>query len=316
MGVARAGSCTRLLGNDYLAILRIEVTDHDRASGSLEPAKLEAARAALLDDGFVVLDQVVPPALIDALREAMERDIDELVRRTERAPRRVAGHLQHQPPFDPQHLHPSVLASPLVAAVCRSVMGRRIQVVLYTANTNMPGSMRQWVHCDLNQLQPDLDPAPAAPHLVVANLPLVDTSEADAVELWPGTHRDSRTHSLTGGQVGIPVEWQEERRAVRPPIQVSQSRGSVLLRDARLWHAGVPNTAGRVRVMVGVGYAPIWYSAEPLIFPSDARPVVEALSVPVRAEYRADPGDHLDPVWSGLAGPQMRPVGMRPAGRV
>jgi ectoine hydroxylase-related dioxygenase (phytanoyl-CoA dioxygenase family) len=266
---------------------------------------------SLLEDGFVVLDDVVPVAVIDALREAMERDLAELQQRANAKPRPFPGHLQHQPPFAVEHLHPEVLACPEVVAACRAVMGHDIRVVLYTANTNMPGSVRQWVHCDLTQLHPDLDPVPAAPHLVLCNVPLVDTSEHNAVELWPGTHRDPRTHGAEGARVGIAADWQAEWRTRRPPVQVAQRKGSVLLRDARLWHCGVPNTAGQPRVMVAVGYAPSWYSAAPLVLPTAARGVVDALEVPVLTEFRDDIADHLDPSWSGLAGPQMRPAGAR-----
>lgn len=269
------------------------------------------ARQSLLEDGYVVLDDVVPVDVIDALRDAMERDIAELERRAASRPRPFPGHLQHQPPFAPGDLHREVLACPEVVAACRSVMGLDVRVVLYTANTNMPGSVRQIVHCDLTQLYPDLDPAPAAPPLLVCNVPLVDTSEQNAVELWPGTHLDSRTHTSQGVNVGIPEDWLAERRLTRTPIQVAQRRGSVLLRDARLWHAGVPNTSGRARVMVAVGYAPAWYAAEPLVFPTAARSLIGSFGVPVLADFRDDLEDHLDPIWSGLAGPQMRPAGAR-----
>jgi hypothetical protein len=285
------------------------MTDGEQDRGRLDPDNPEAARQALLDNGFVVLDDVVPVRIVDALREVMERDLDALERQSEVRPPWFAGHLQHQPPFASTHLHADVLASPTIAQLCRAVLGQEIRVVLYTANTNMPGSLRQAVHCDLNQLYPCLEPTPAAPHLLVCNIPLVDCDQQNAIELWPGTHRDPRTHGTDGAHSVIPDDWQDEWRETQAPVQVAQRKGSLLLRDARLWHAGVPNTSGRVRVMVAVGYAPAWYAATPLQLPAEARSVIETFSVPVFADYQGDPGDHLDPVWSGLYGPQMRPAG-------
>ena len=143
--------------------------------------------------------------------------------------------------------------------------------------------------------------------MLVANVPLVDTSPEAATELWPGTHRDTRTYrSDRPSQPGrIPDEWLAARRMEVPPVQVSQRKGSVLLRDIRLWHGGVPNSTGRPRVMLAMCYAATWYAATAITFAADAQPVIHALGVPVPAEFSPEPFDYLDPRFSGLHGPQM-----------
>jgi hypothetical protein len=290
-------------------VTRIAVTVDERASGSLTPDRLAAARHAILEDGFVVLDDVIPVEQVDTLRERMHQDVPELERRAEEEPRRWAGHLQHQPPMDPAFLFPEVIAPPVLVAVCRDVMGEDIQLVLFTANTNLPGSSRQGVHTDLNQLFPDATVAPP-PHQLISSVPLIDTSVANATELWPGTHLDTRTYGRTPFQIRhIPEDWLEARRAERPPVQVPQRRGSVLLRDPRVWHAGVPNTSGAVRVMLTISFSPTWYAATPITWPSSARQVVEQLAVPVPSIFTDKPFDQLDPWYSGLHGPQMFPQG-------
>jgi hypothetical protein len=292
-------------------VVRIEVTPVERAAGTLTPERIERARDAMLDDGFVVFDDLLDVGQIDSLRQRMHEDIPELQRRAEVEPRPWFGHLQHQPPVEPEFLLPDVILHPVVAAVTRALMGEDLQLVAFTANTNLPGSVRQRVHCDINQLFPDVPVAPPA-HLVVSNVPLVDTSTANAVELWPGTHRDSRTHRRTEFQhVRLPDEWLDEQRRHRPPVQIAQRKGSVLLRDARLWHGGVPNTSGDLRVMLAVCVAPQWYASTPLTFPSASRPVLEGLPVSVPADYTDEPFDYLDPRYSGLRGPQMRHQGRR-----
>jgi len=291
--------------------VRIEVTAAERAAGTLEPARVELARLAMFDDGFVVFDDLLAVDEIDRLRERMHRDIPELERRAVETPRTWAGHLQHQPPVEPEFLFPDLIVHPVVATVTRALMGEDVQLVLFTANTNLPGSVRQEVHCDINQLFPDVPVAPPA-HLVVSSIPLVDTTPANAVELWPGTHLDPRTNRRTELQyVRIPAEWLEEQRTRRPPIQVAQRKGSVLLRDARTWHAGVPNTSGEIRVMLSMCVAPQWYASTPITFPRAAQSTIERLPVDVVADYTDDPYDHLDPQYSGLRGPQMRHQGKR-----
>jgi ectoine hydroxylase-related dioxygenase (phytanoyl-CoA dioxygenase family) len=288
--------------------IRIAVGRDEVTAGSLRAERLALARRAMTDDGFVVLDDLVPVEVVDALDERMERDVPELERRALVTPRRWAGHLQHQAPPDAQYVFPEIVANPVVVSLCRAVMGADIQLVLYTANTNTPGSVRQDVHNDINQLWSDVDHAPPA-HLIVVNVPLIDTSAGNATELWPGSHLDPRTHRGGEAKVSCRDDWLAERRALRPPIQVEQRRGSVLVRDARLWHAGVPNTTERARVMVAMAYAPTWYAADALTLPEAARSAWEQLGVPVCATFTSEPFDPLDPEWSGVRGRQMRRQG-------
>lgn len=54
----------------------------------------------------------------------------------------------------------------------------------------------------------------------------------------------------------------EARRAIRPPIQPSLPKGSVIIRDLRLWHAGLPNKTDDPRVMLVMVLFPSWYRSE------------------------------------------------------
>lgn len=263
-------------------VTRIVVSDAERIAGALDADNFEAARAAMLADGMVVLDDLIPVEVIDALAERMHADIPELVRASE-GRRPFPGQLQHPTPAEREHLHPEVLANPVALALLRSFFGDEIKTVIYTANTNMPGSERQHVHCDLVQLQPDLDPVPRSPYAAIFNFSLIDTTADNAVELWPASHLDGRTNGRAGKHRDIPEEWQEERRAVCPPIQVPQRKGSVLLRDVRVWHAGVPNTGASPRVMVAVGYSPAWYSGYVFPVPATVADELARLGVPAAA---------------------------------
>lgn len=250
------------MNTDEPEVVRIQVTEAERTSGALAPEQLERAREAMLYDGFVILDDLVPVDLVDALRERMARDLPALLERHEHdSGNRFPGQLQQTPPSEPEYLHPEVLANPVAMAIVRSLLGDAVTTLIYSANVNVPGSTRQTVHCDLWQLWPDLDPVPKAPYSVVFNVPLVDTSDHNATELWLGTHLDPRTNTRSDGiHRDIPDAWLDERRRVRPPIQVRQTKGSVSVRDARLWHTGVANTGDHIRTMVAVGYGAAWYN--------------------------------------------------------
>ena len=46
----------------------------------------------------------------------------------------------------------------------------------------------------------------------------------------------------------------EARRQVRPPVQPICEKGDVMLRDLRMWHAGMPNESEDYRIMLALGY--------------------------------------------------------------
>jgi ectoine hydroxylase-related dioxygenase (phytanoyl-CoA dioxygenase family) len=100
---------------------------------------------------------------------------------------------------------------------------------------------------------------------MVVNIPLIDmTPENGSTELWLGTHRYGK--EAQEGEHGerasgrIKKEWMEERRRVRGPSQPVVKKGSLVVRDLRLWHSGQPNyKEGEVRVMLAMIHFAGWY---------------------------------------------------------
>lgn len=143
--------------------------------------------------------------------------------------------------------------------------------------------MRQPVHKDITFDHPLVSsishtflPSSANTHLAsqcpfyfIANFPLGDFSpENGSTEFWLGSH----AHTTSSDQVpcteatkvrnqapgdpscNVEPEVYEQRRSVRPPIQVVCEKGDVLIRDLRTWHAGMPNESVEDRIMVAIGY--------------------------------------------------------------
>lgn len=52
----------------------------------------------------------------------------------------------------------------------------------------------------------------------------------------------------------VKPEVYEQRRDVRPPIQVVCEKGDMFIRDLRTFHAGMPNESDEDRIMVAIGY--------------------------------------------------------------
>ena len=123
--------------------------------------------------------------------------------------------------------------------------------------------MRQPVHKDITFHHP------TCPFYFIANIVLSDfTIENGATEFWLGSHAETTSEDQVPCDEETKVRQQvvgdpscnvlpdqvERRRKVRPPIQAQCSKGDVLIRDLRTWHAGMPNYSKNDRIMVAIGY--------------------------------------------------------------
>jgi len=64
----------------------------------------------------------------------------------------------------------------------------------------------------------------------------------------------------------------ERRRDKSPPFQPSMKRGGILIRDLRLWHAGMPNQTEQPRPMIAMIHYARWMQTDPpLKFPKERK---------------------------------------------
>ncbi|MEN3305265.1 MAG: kanamycin dioxygenase [Micromonosporaceae bacterium] len=303
-------------------LVRIEA-DVEGQTGGERAARIERATEALLADGVVIITQAVDPAFLERLAARMATDLEQLLRRPERAENFAAGHLQQDPPPEPDLLLPDVLANPVALEVCRRAMRQPVRLSRYTNNTNMPGSEPQALHLDEGQLWPGLSEAPLPARLLV-NIPLSTTvADYGPTEVWPGTHLDTRVgqfsatpaegtaralsyvlaarranvHLRVNRRVGltVPDEMAEERRTGRPPLGAETQLGDLIIRDPRVWHRGTANRSGHSRFMLALTYDPMWRRPEaPLTLPSAARPIFDRAELVTSAEFVDGPIGYLD----------------------
>lgn len=128
---------------------------------------------------------------------------------------------------------------------------------------------------------------------MVINISLCDvTAENGATEIWPGSHRDSciDQHTSDAGEAGLTIrrELIEERRQYSPPIQPSTKKGSMVIRDVRLWHAGRPNRTDQPRIMLAFVVQPKWFQApSKVLLPLKAKHIVDGWKKDTGLEYAA-----------------------------
>lgn len=247
-------------------MIALDITPEEVKGRTMRAEHLRAAVEAVYADGLVVLNGVVDLAHLDALRDRMLEDLEALKRRKDAPFNWNRGNIQQDPPPFPPYLFRDVLLNDAVVAVTKAVLGPGLTNSLYSGNTALPSRERQPVHADSGQLWPHLKVA-HPPHRLVVNAPVVDvTPENGSTEVWPGTHLD--TTVSVQDDIKVPVEAVERRRAVAPPFQPDIRRGSVLIRDIRLWHAGMPNLTDQPRPMIAMIHNASWLKLKkPLLFP-------------------------------------------------
>lgn len=265
----------------------------DEAENGLSDAKRDAAVAAIHEDGFVVLENAVDTAHLDALRERMLEDLERILAREDTPFNFNAGNVQQDPPPFPPYLFKDVLLNDAVISVTRAVLGPGVTNAYYSGNTALTGGQRQPVHPDSAQLWPNLETAPPAYGLVV-NVPVVDMSaENGSTELWPGTHRDLR-YTIYDGSLRVPEAVLEARRAGCPPFQPTVARGSIVIRDIRLWHAGMPNHTPQPRPMIAMIHWCGWYGhMDTVSFPRGTESFFEHPHLRTNARFIDEPINHV-----------------------
>lgn len=273
-------------------MVEIDVTPEELQGGTLTPDHLRAAVQAVRKDGFVALKDVVDLSHIESLREKMLQDMRDLLAREDAPFNFNTSNLQQDPPPHPPYLFRDILVNDLVIAVTKAVLGPGVKNSFYSGNTALPSAQRQPVHPDVGQLWPDLETATPAFALVV-NVPMVDMApENGSTELWPGSHLD--TAMPTGRDIKVPEELLEKRRRIAPPIQPTVKAGSVLIRDIRLWHAGMPNRTERPRPMIAmIHWIGWWRDDERLTFPKGTEEFFAHPDLRTNADFVDGPIDYI-----------------------
>ncbi|KAI8623264.1 hypothetical protein F5Y19DRAFT_481887 [Xylariaceae sp. FL1651] len=252
----------------------------------LNDQNLEIAVRSVHQDGLVVIEDIIPHAYLDRLNTKMVEDAFILQARGEDGPFNYnIGNLQQDPPPWAEYFIPSILTNRIATQVTSSVLGPRPKWKFCSGNSAMPplpgkSPSRQPVHSDADFAHP------VHPFALVVNVPLVEmTPRNGSTEIWLGTHSGAGGIDTQEGAHGdrasgrIKTDRLEEWKAVHGgPCQPTIKKGSIVIRDLRLWHAGMPNTTEKVRVMLAMIHFANWYrNPMRLEFADDIKPLLKEL---------------------------------------
>ncbi|CAI9627569.1 unnamed protein product [Alternaria burnsii] len=260
-------------------IQRIIVPDRERACQVPSAETVGAAVSILQRDGIVVLEDVVDKSAVAKLNSIMAERSEQLANEpsTHFNQGKPTRNISQRPPASPDLMFQSIWANPFAASIGAAILGPSPRVVYANGNTALSSTERQTVHADLDHEHLRF------PFALVANYYLVDTGPLNGgTEVWIGSHRDTsmadhvESRESPGGLSTIKPELVSKRREILPPVQISVKAGDLVLRDLRLWHAGMPNRTNVPRVMLAFGIFPWWYQASlKIALPVTAQPLVQ-----------------------------------------
>lgn len=252
-------------------------------------------------DGIVVLENVIDTAHLDHLNSILTPEALEIANDPNHHFNfgKHTRNMDQAPPPTRDLMYKDIWANSFACAVLSVILGPRPVIHYANGNTALQASPdgRQPVHSDC-----EFDHPVYFPFACVLNINLVDTSpENGATEVWPGSHHVStpECHVTPPGTpekiLDIQPQLVEERRRHSPPVQPCTKRGSIVIRDLRLWHAGMPNLTPIPRIMLAFVAQPAWFQGRSkVLLPLSVRDLVESWSEEVQfaAEWVDGQVDH------------------------
>ena len=214
----------------------------------------------LLSRGFVLLPKIVDVSTTMKLRHDLERESY-----ADLPTNYSTGHCQQQPTYIPSEL----LLDRRIHDVIEAILGPGYCMNSFTCNTNAGATEAQPFHMDCSHFHGQRARQLCGcgpPHELIVNLYLQDTNEHNgSLDIIPGSHLE------TDVELGEDGEVHERFLCDASSQRVNAEEGSILIRDKRTWHRGMPNHTETPRCMIGVRFTSKWLRAVPLSFPEYER---------------------------------------------
>jgi len=215
----------------------------------MNEVNLKIAVRTLKECGFVVLEDVVSRDWVDGTREVCNATLQHYMKTLSPEKREIyeRTHTAMFPPICAPFSDAVAIENPFAVQVTEAAIGPDFFCTFYNTNTQWPHSGIQHVHRDFDHLFPGFPVALPIIQIIV-NIALTDfTLENGATEVWPASH-------LIVDELPTDGEALEERAKTLPSVRTTVSAGSIILRDMRTWHRGMPNKTDEIRTMLAMIY--------------------------------------------------------------
>lgn len=272
----------------------VQIPEDIRQSGRATPELIGEALTYLHRDGIIVLENAIDPAHLDALVAVLGPEAEEVAKDPDHHFNfgKETMNMDQAAPLVADLMYQDIWANPIACTILQNVLGPQLLCDYANGNTALgPATGRQPVHSDIDK------PHPLFPFAYILNIALDDVKlENGATEVWVGSHRDSSVdqHTINSNKhseagLAIKSDLLEERRQHSPPVNAATKKGSIIVRDVRLWHAGVPNRTNKPRIMLAFVIQPKWFQApSKVLLPMKVRDLVNRWQVDTGLEFNAE----------------------------
>lgn len=227
----------------------MKISAAELQAGAMNEENLRIAVRTLKECGYVVIEDVLPRDWIDRTRHICDETLQRYMKTLEPEKRQYYEriHTAMFPPVCSPFMDAIAIENPFAVQVAEAAIGPDFFCTFYNTNTQWPRSGIQHVHRDFDHLFPGFPVALPISQIIV-NIPLTDFNlENGATEIWPGSH-------LIVDELSNDGEALEERAKTLPSVRPAVSAGSIILRDMRTWHRGMPNQTDEIRTMLALIY--------------------------------------------------------------
>ncbi len=202
------------------------------------------------EQGFCILRNHFPPALVEACRQAFWPRLLTYLNSGHATNRGTQRHFLPMP-FELPIFVPQFFFDDDVLCIVRELMGNQVVADQWGCDVPLRGSEYQGVHADYKKpLFPEAPDLALPMYVLIVSFGLVRITQAHGpIEIAPGTHRMKRMDALRAvetGEIGM--------QAV--PLEI----GDVLIRHPWALHRGTPNTTDLPRALVTIRYVRRWYA--------------------------------------------------------
>jgi ectoine hydroxylase-related dioxygenase (phytanoyl-CoA dioxygenase family) len=231
----------------------MKLSSEELSSGALKPETMTSALEQIRLNGYVIFESVIP----HELNASFTRIFNEELHRNPDATEVNTSEFRHNRarifmPFEQPFIDPQILTSSFIMPLVESILGEDCISTYLAVDAPLPGSDYQVIHSDAPAFYPEVAVS-MPPAGLVLNIPLVDVTEENGpMEIWPGG-----TH-LTPENLNNPNRINEMGKQSAPQ-KVLMAKGSLLLRDLRMWHRGTPNKSDAIRPNLATIYARPWW---------------------------------------------------------
>ncbi|NRF90385.1 phytanoyl-CoA dioxygenase family protein [Paenibacillus frigoriresistens] len=235
----------------------MKLSPEELSDGVLKKETIASAVEQIRLNGYVYFESVLPHELVDEMHASFLNLFHEKSKTSPDETEVNAAHFRKNRtrlflPFEKPFTDPQVLTSPFILPIIEEILGKDCIVTYLAVDAPLPGSDYQAVHSDTTALYPDVT-VNLPPQGLTLNIALVDVTEENGpMEVWPtGTH-------LTPENLNKPEHVQKVSK-LSEPHRVMLPKGSLLIRDPRMWHRGTPNNSDHIRPIVALSYARYWW---------------------------------------------------------